>query len=63
MNKIKPPKGIDIIAIDSEGNEHYCYACACNDDKCKAFKCSVTRSLLMIDVKSWKYLKEWKSLN
>jgi len=30
-----PEKNRDIIGIDSDGNKHYCFRCACNNLNCK----------------------------
>ena len=51
-----PDKGEDIIAIDSYGNEHYCYRCKCPNEYCVEWRCSVSGYHLSIDVIRWKYL-------
>lgn len=50
-----PEKGEDIIAIDKDGNKHYCFRCACNNPNCKEWRCSLTGYGLIIDVEKWTY--------
>lgn len=45
-----PEKAKDLVVIDSNGNKHWCYRCACKNEKCP-----ITGSMIMIDVIEWEY--------
>jgi hypothetical protein len=50
-----PEKGKDIIGIDEDGNERCCFRCACHNDKCIEWRCSITGYGLLINIVKWKY--------
>jgi hypothetical protein len=50
-----PEKAKDLVVIDSNGNKHWCYRCACKNEKCMEFRCPITGSMIMIDVIEWEY--------
>ena len=50
-----PEKERDVIGIDDSGNKHYCFRCACHNQKCREWRCSLTGSGLIIDVVKWIY--------
>jgi hypothetical protein len=39
---VPPPKGLDIIGIDVEGDEHYVFRCNCGNQNCIQFRSSIT---------------------
>jgi hypothetical protein len=51
-----PEKGKEIVAIDSNGNKHFCFRCACKNDNCTEWRCSITGFALLIDVVKWQYV-------
>ena len=50
-----PEKGKDIIGIDKDGNKHYCFRCACKNNNCKEWRCSITGFGLMINIIEWEH--------
>jgi hypothetical protein len=52
-----PEKAKDLVVIDSDGNKHWCYRCACKSENCVDFRCSITGLMIMIDVVEWEYEK------
>ena len=50
-----PEKAKDLVVIDSNGNKHWCYRCACKSENCMDFRCPITGSMIMIDVIEWEY--------
>lgn len=55
INDVLPDKGKDIIGVDGNGNKHYCFRCACHNDKCTEWRCSLSGFGLIIDIIKWKY--------
>lgn len=53
-----PDKGKNIIGIDENGNKHYCFRCACSNQDCKEWRCSLTGHGLIINIVKWKYEQE-----
>jgi hypothetical protein len=59
FTKIKdkfPEKGKDILGIDENGDEYYCYRCNCGNPNCKEWRCSILGYGLMANIVKWKYL-------
>jgi hypothetical protein len=52
-----PEKAKDLVVIDSDGNKHWCYICACKSENCVDFRCPITGLMIMIDVVEWEYEK------
>lgn len=50
-----PIKGRDIIAIDKEGSHHYIFRCACSNENCNDYRCSLTGYNISIEFVKWKY--------
>lgn len=53
-----PDKGKNIIGIDDQGEEKYCFRSEC----CNEWRCSLTGFGLMINIIKWKYDDEERSL-
>ena len=53
---ILPDKGKDIIATLVDGTTSYVFRCACKNEKCTEWRCSVTGMCIIIDVVKWEYL-------
>ncbi len=52
-----PEKGKDVIAIDSKGDKHYCYRCACKSENCTEWREPITGSAIWVNIVKWKYDK------
>lgn len=52
-----PEKGKDIIAICTDGETREVFRCACGNQNCKEWRCSIIGSGLMVEVESWKYVE------
>jgi hypothetical protein len=50
-----PEKNRGIVGIDGNGNEYYCFRCACNDIECKEWRCSLMGFMLLVDIIKWRY--------
>lgn len=50
-----PIKGKDIIATCADGQERYLFRCACSNEKCTEWRCSITRSKIAVEVIEWVY--------
>ena len=50
-----PEKGKDIIGIDKNGDRHYCFRCACLNENCIEWRCSLTGYGLFVDIRKWIY--------
>ena len=50
-----PEKGKNIIGIDNRGKKHYCFRCACHNQDCLEWRCSITGYGLIIHVIKWTY--------
>ena len=53
-----PEKGKDIIGIDDQDREQYCFRCACHNPNCKEWRCSITGNGLIINILRWKYFNK-----
>ena len=55
-NKMELPiKGKDVIAHCSDGSKMYLFRCACANDKCEDWRCSVSGSAIITKVTKWEY--------
>jgi len=53
-----PEKGKDIIGIDNNGHKHYIFRCACNNENCIEWRCSITGFALILKIVEWNYLNK-----
>ena len=52
-----PIKGKDVIALSPDGTKHFIFICACKNENCSEWRCSITGHGIMVDVVSWEYLE------
>ena len=57
-----PEKGKNIIGIDDQGEEKYCFRCACSNPNCTEWRCSLTGFDLMVNIVKWVYDEEERLL-
>lgn len=55
ISDVYPPKGHDIIGYDIHDNPYYVFRCACPRDNCHEWRCSISGSMIMVDLVKWKY--------
>jgi len=53
-----PPKKVDILGVDEKGNKHYIFRCACSNENCTEWRCSLTGYAVITNIIEWDYLKE-----
>ena len=52
-----PEKGKDIEYISPTGSTGFAFRCACHNQNCKEWRCSLTGyGLMWIDIDKWKYV-------
>jgi hypothetical protein len=56
IKKQLPEKGKDLIAICTDGEKREVFKCACHNPNCLGWRCSLSGSLMIIKVKTWKYV-------
>lgn len=52
-----PEKGKDLVCLTSYNETRYLYRCACANENCKEFRCSLTGYHVDSPIIKWKYLK------
>lgn len=53
-----PVKGVDVRVKQSDDSECDAFRCACHNENCKEWRCTITGFGLMIDVAQWRPLPE-----
>lgn len=53
-----PPKGVDVVAYDSDGSKHYIYRCNCQSDYCTEWRDSIGGGALMVKIVRWEFLNK-----
>lgn len=51
-----PPKGVEVLAYDSDGSKHYVFRCNCSNQSCTEWRDLIGGGALMINIVRWEYL-------
>ena len=57
INAEIPEKGKDIIGYSGDGDKYYVFRCACHNENCMKWRCSITGSEVFTTIIEWEYYK------